>query len=122
MDVFEPAGDDTENRPVLLAAFGGSFISGDRTTTHELCKSFARKGFVTAAIDYRLYDKPFFPVGELPDSLDMMDVVVRAVHDYKAAIRYFRKDADDENQFRIDPDFIRCDFSRRTLYSKNRFW
>jgi acetyl esterase/lipase len=106
MDIFEPEGDDAEERPVLLFAFGGSFIGGDRATTHGICKTFAKIGFVTAAIDYRVYDKPFPPAGPIPDSLDMMEVVVHSVSDYKAAIRYLRKDAATTNMFRIDSDFI----------------
>jgi len=106
MDVFEPAGDVVENRPVVMFAFGGSFIAGDRAATHDLCRTFAKKGFVTAAIDYRLYDRNLPPFGPFPDSLDMIDVVIKSVSDYKAAIRFLRKDADTDNQFRIDPNFI----------------
>lgn len=106
MDIFEPAGDEADDRPVLLFAFGGSFIGGDRTQTHGVCKAYAKLGYVTAAIDYRLYDFAFPPQGPFPDSLLMMEEVVMAVADYKAAIRYLRKDAATENMFRIDPNFI----------------
>lgn len=106
MDIFEPAGDVADNRPVLMFAFGGSFIAGDRAATHDLCRTFAKKGFVTAAIDYRLYDRPFPPFGPIPDSIAMMDVVMKSVADYKAAIRFLRKDAATDNQFKIDPNFI----------------
>lgn len=106
MDIFEPAGDEAEDRPVLFFAFGGSFIAGDRTQTHEVCKAFAKLGYVTAAIDYRLYDYDFPPIGPFPDSLLMMEEVVLAVSDYKAAIRFLRKDAATDNTFRIDPNFI----------------
>lgn len=103
MDIFEPEGDVAYNRPVLMFAFGGSFIAGERAATHDLARTFAKKGFVTASIDYRLYDKPLFP---FPDSNAMIDVVMQAVSDYKAAIRYLRKDAATTNTFRIDPDFV----------------
>ncbi|MCB0653254.1 MAG: T9SS type A sorting domain-containing protein [Saprospiraceae bacterium] len=106
MDIFEPAGDEADNRPVLLFAFGGSFIGGERSQTHDICKAYAKKGYVTAAIDYRLYDFQFPPFGPFPDSLLMMEEVVMAVGDLKAAIRYFRKDAATTNTFRIDSDFI----------------
>ncbi len=103
MDVFEPLGDEaTEQRPVMLIAFGGAFIQGEREQVHFMCEHYAKKGYVTAAIDYRIYDD--FP--NLPDSLDMLDVVVKAVHDVRAAVRFLRHDADNGNQFRIDPDYI----------------
>jgi len=106
MDVFEPAGDEAEERPVLFFAYGGSFIGGERSQTHDICKAYARLGYVTAAIDYRLYDFAFPPIGPFPDSILMMEEVVMAVADYKAAIRYLRKDAATTNTFRIDADFI----------------
>jgi len=103
MDVYEPAGDVATKRPVVFLAFGGSFISGDRTQLSALGHYYATQGYVAACIDYRLYDGPFIP---FPDSLDMVDVVVKSVSDMKAAVRFMRKDAATTNQFKIDPDWI----------------
>ncbi|MEM7102481.1 MAG: T9SS type A sorting domain-containing protein [Bacteroidota bacterium] len=103
MDIYEPDGDGLSQRPVIVLAFGGSFIGGDRSTVEVYCREYARKGFVTVAIDYRIYDAPLVP---LPDSLDMLEVVVGAVSDMKAAVRQLRFDADNGNPYRIDPDYI----------------
>lgn len=101
MDVYEPAGDDAETRPAVVLAFGGGFVTGERQDLEEVCRSFARKGYVAITIDYRLFDL-FIPV----DSNQIHDVVVKAIGDMKAAIRYLRQDADTENQFRIDAELI----------------
>ncbi len=100
MDVYEPTGDTWAARPVIVLAHGGSFITGARTDLSDLCTLFAKKGYVAATIDYRLW--PWLIQG-LPDSLDIMDVVVKAVGDMRAAVRYFRLDAAGANKFKIDP-------------------
>ncbi len=103
MDIYTPDGDARTDRPVIVYAFGGSFIEGDRETVAFFCETYAKRGYVTAAIDYRIYDLPLFP---LPDSLDMMEVVVMAVSDMKAAVRFLRKSADEGNPHGIDPENI----------------
>ena len=102
MDIYEPEVDDTEMRPVIILAFGGSFIFGQRNDMRAYCEAFARKGYVAATIDYRLYPL----ILGLPDSLEMTDEVVKAVSDMKASIRHFRMDAATTNTFKIDPNNI----------------
>ncbi len=103
MDIYEPVGDTLSHRPVIIWAFGGSFISGDRNQLSDLCHRFARMGYVAVAIDYRTYDGPFFP---LPDSLAFLNVATQAISDMKASIRKLREDADNGNLYRIDSDKI----------------
>ncbi|MCH2042560.1 MAG: T9SS type A sorting domain-containing protein [Saprospiraceae bacterium] len=103
MDIYEPAGDVVTDRPAIILAFGGSFISGDRSQLSTLCDNFARQGYVCSCIDYRLYDGALFP---FPDSTVMVDEVVKSVSDMKAAIRYLRKDAATVDSFGIDADYI----------------
>jgi len=103
MDIYLPDGDVATERPVVIMAFGGSFIWGDKATMAYYCDYFAKRGYVAASIDYRLYDGPFFP---FPDSIVMLDVVIKAVGDMKAAVRYFRKDAATTNQYKIDTNNI----------------
>lgn len=103
LDIYEPEGDTAIARPVVILAFGGSFIGGAREDMAYLCEAYAKKGYVAATIDYRLYDGPFFP---LPSGEDMTDVVVKAISDMKAAVRYMREDAATANTYKIDPDNI----------------
>jgi len=103
MDVYEPVGDTFAQRPLIIFAHGGSFITGNENMPDctYLCTEFAKRGYVTASISYRLYD-----IFGLPDSLDMFDVVVKAVQDYKGSIRYFRADRSTANLFKIDTSQI----------------
>ncbi len=103
LDVYEPENDELDRRPVIVLAFGGSFISGAREDIQFLCEAYVRKGYVAVSIDYRLYDGPPFPI---PTEEQMKTVVIKSVSDMKAAIRYMREDADTDNIFRIDPNFV----------------
>jgi poly(3-hydroxybutyrate) depolymerase len=105
LDVYQPQGDTETNRPLIILAHGGSFIGGNKTadaTVTTLCENFAKRGYVTASINYRL-----------GGPLDMLvlnsaiTVVVKAISDGKAAIRYFRKNvAENGNTFGINPNMI----------------
>ncbi len=102
-DIFEPAGDLELNRPVVVLAYGGSYIGGTRTDMHWLCKRYARKGFVAVAIEYRLYDLPLFP---FPTASEMKVVVTKSVADMKGCIRHLRADADGADIYKIDPNLV----------------
>ncbi|HLP19976.1 MAG TPA: T9SS type A sorting domain-containing protein [Chitinophagales bacterium] len=104
IDVYQPTGDNSTMRPVMILAHGGSFIGGSKTqdgVVTELCNNFAKRGYVTASINYRL--------GQPLDMLNgptAKDVVMKAISDGKAAIRFFRKDAATVNKYNIDPEKV----------------
>ena len=104
MDIVEPKGDTLKKRPVIIFAFGGGFIGGERSSMNLFCQSFAKKGYVCATIDYRIIN--LLELGRLPDSLDIAKIGTQAMQDMKAAIRFFRKDAATVNKYKIDPDNI----------------
>jgi para-nitrobenzyl esterase len=103
MDVYEPIGDNVAARPVVVLAHGGSFIIGAKGDLKATCERLAKRGYVVASIQYRLF--PFFTLG-FPDSTDIFDTATKAIGDMKAAIRYFREDAATNNQFKTDPNNI----------------
>ena len=100
MDIYEPIGDTLENRPIIFFMFGGSFISGSRDSGNmvALCNSYASKGYVAVAIDYRITPNLIFN----PTSQKAYEAVIKGIHDLKAAIRYFRMNDQEFNDYRID--------------------
>ncbi len=59
MDIYLPQCDDVSHeskRPLLLWVHGGAFLAGskDDVSITNLCKQFAKRGYVTASISYRL--------------------------------------------------------------------
>jgi len=101
LDVYEPTGDTELARPLIIWVHGGSFIGGSKTDNDvkTWSESFAKKGYVCASIDYRL---GFFPF----DSANAVKAVVRAVQDLKGAIRYFYKDCQTANLYKVDTNHI----------------
>lgn len=100
MDIYEPDGDVATKRPAIVLAFGGAFVFGDRSQLSDLGHYFARHGYVTACIDYRIW--PVFVLG-FPDSASIVDVAMKAMSDMKASIRYLRSQSD---KFKIDTNLI----------------
>jgi para-nitrobenzyl esterase len=104
LDVFTPANDTEVNRPLVILAHGGFFISGSKEglDVAPACNDLAKMGYVTASINYRL---------GFPSTLNlagpMTEAVMRGVQDMKAAVRFFRKSvAEDGNPYGIDPNQI----------------
>ncbi|MEE3368687.1 MAG: alpha/beta hydrolase [Planctomycetota bacterium] len=64
--------------PVIICIHGGGFRAGTREGFNELCKQFAKHGYVAVTVSYRLAPKYPFPA---------------AIHDVKAAVRWVRANA-----------------------------
>jgi acetyl esterase/lipase len=108
LDFYEPVGDAAAQRPLLILAFGGSFTTGSRQDANivSICQAFARKGYATAAIDYRLIPPGTNGVNYiiLPNRPSWLtDEIVRAANDMRASVRFFRATA---STYRIDPTRI----------------
>ena len=112
MDIYQPVGDTETSRPLIIFAHGGTFIFGSKnnSTAVEFCEAFAKRGYVTASINYRL-------AGDIVGFLQQFtfyqntntayEVVLSATMDGKAAIRYFRRDFfENNNSYGIDPNQI----------------
>ena len=104
LNIYEPAGDDVEDRPLVFFLFGGSFVAGSKTAGDivELCTRYAKMGYVAAAIDYRL-------TGDLiwsPNPETAYRATAKGMHDLKGAIRFFRMNDELYNDYRIDSDRI----------------
>jgi predicted esterase len=102
MDIYNALDDTTTNKPVMILAFGGAFITGERGDMEGFARLFAQKGYVSAAIDYRLLSLN----GGIPDSVSGLEAAVKASFDMKAAIRHFRKEAANGNPYNIDESKI----------------
>ena len=104
LDVYEPYGDDLENRPVIIMMFGGSFIGGSRTSPDivELCTRYAKMGYVAVAIDYRLtLDLLVFA-----NETTAYKAAAKGIHDLKSAIRFLRMNDELYDDYKIDTDRI----------------
>lgn len=100
MDLYDVASDTLSERPVVMLAFGGSFVGGARGDVEGLCRAYAEMGYLAISIDYRV--GVFFPINERSTTL----AVMRGLHDMKAAIRFLYKDRQTDNLYRVDTNRI----------------
>jgi predicted esterase len=97
--VFEPKNDSAKKRVLLILTPGGGFVAHDDHWMDEFAAPLARSGYVVALNRYRLSK-------EINSAESYSDALFKAFADQKAAIRFFIKDAQGENRFRIDPQNI----------------
>ena len=103
MDLYRPVGDTATKRPVVIWVHGGSFCCGDKIAADmvDLATTFAKLGYVTASINYRL-----LATSACSGSNVTQNCVVAAMaaqHDAQAAVRWFRANA---ATYGIDPTRI----------------
>jgi len=77
LDLFLPK-TSTKPAPILVFIHGGGWRKGNRIGEHAKAIWFANRGWITAAIEYRLADEARFPA---------------AIHDCKDSIRWTRANA-----------------------------
>jgi len=93
LDLYEPQGDTAQARPVFVFAFGGGFVAGDRMREpRAYCELMARRGYVAAAIDYRINQGNIATEG-----------IPAAVSDARQAVGWLREHA---LAHRLDPERI----------------
>lgn len=102
LDIYQPAGDPALQRPLVIMAFGGSFIYNNRSQMADICAALARKGYVAATIDYRKVTNTTTNLSYTflqNTKSNLANVVVQASADMKAAIRFLKHNA---TSYRID--------------------
>lgn len=98
MDIFSPSNDTVKHRPAIIFMHSGGFLSGTRHNDDmlALCDSFARRGYVTATIDYRIgmgatINRIFgIIIGAKVDEANGYRSFYRAMQDSRAAIRFLK--------------------------------
>jgi acetyl esterase/lipase len=92
LDVYEPTGDDNSERPAIVWIHGGGFTGGSKNSPEIVsqAQAFARKGYVTVSINYRLA-----PLSG--------QTILNARYDAQAAVRFLRARA---STYDIDADRI----------------
>ncbi|MBL4586514.1 MAG: alpha/beta hydrolase, partial [Flavobacteriales bacterium] len=103
-DIYQPYGDTETDRPVVIIAFGGGFLAGARDDWYvvEICKQFAKAGYVAVANDYRIGVNPL----EILLSQSMR-IFFRPMQDMRAMVQYLKADYSElGNNYSIDTNRI----------------
>jgi acetyl esterase/lipase len=98
MDIFFPVGDNLPKRPLVILAYGGGYLFGtkDDEDVWATCDSLAKKGYVTASINYRMNMN-------VASSSSAVRAIYRAAQDYSSAIRYLKEFSD---TYGIDTNYV----------------
>lgn len=102
MDIYTPHGDTVTQRPSIIFAFSGGFLMGTRHHDDMIafCDSFARRGYVTATIDYRIgMGAQVSSIFGIPYNVAISEAngiraVYRAMQDSRAAVRFLKSKAE----------------------------
>jgi acetyl esterase/lipase len=85
LDIFLPPAGEPAARPTLVLVHGGGFHSGSRENLFGTAREYARRGFVTTAISYRLQPN------DTPE--EQLVAAADAIDDSMEAIRYLKANA-----------------------------
>lgn len=88
LDLFLPQNPTHTPHPAVILVHAGGWRSGDKSLQIPMAQQLAARGYVTAAVEYRLSPEAKYPA---------------AVYDLKAAIRWIRANA---SHYYIDPNKI----------------
>lgn len=94
LDLYQPLGDSITSRPVIVHAFGGGFLSGNRTGDDipYWGTEYAKRGYVFVSVDYRTGYNPI-------DGGSTERAAYRCMQDIRAALRYL---ADNVQTYNLD--------------------
>ncbi|MCB0765376.1 MAG: T9SS type A sorting domain-containing protein, partial [Flavobacteriales bacterium] len=115
-DLYQPGAADTETaRPLVIYVHTGNMLpppvngspNGTRkdSSAVEMCKRMARRGYVAAAMSYRLGWNPLAAT-EQERRGQLLNAIYRALHDVRQCTRFMKADAAGANTYRIDPNKI----------------
>ncbi|MCF8464240.1 MAG: alpha/beta hydrolase [Flavobacteriales bacterium] len=98
MDIFFPVGDALEKRPLVILAYGGGYLFGTKNDEDvwATCDSLAKKGYVTASINYRMNMN-------VASNTSAVRAIYRAAQDYSSAIRYLKEFS---GTYQIDTNYV----------------
>lgn len=97
MDIYEPEGDKSARRPLMVLIHGGAFFNGDKQDGPivKWCRHYASLGYVVVSPNYRM--------GFVPSRESIDKAGYRATQDVHAAVRYMLHRASD---YCINPDWL----------------
>ena len=113
LDLYQPRGDTLGRRPAIVWIHGGGFAAGSRTNLAAVADAYARRGYVTVSIDYRLDPgnrcqalqdgKITDPTEAAAERARCERAIQAAQNDGASAVGWLRRHAD---ELRVDPKRI----------------
>ena len=95
LDSFLPPAATGTARPAIVWIHGGGFRAGSRSSTNDTALEYARRGYATFSIDYRLDPGNTCQDAQHngADPARCLAIILAALHDAQAAVRWVRAHA-----------------------------
>ncbi len=106
-DLYTPEG-ATRDTPVVVFIYGGSWQSGKRAEYQFVGDALARRGFIVAIPDYRLYSEAVFPAF-VEDAAKAVAAVSRKMAHHRLFIMGHSAGAHIAALVALDPHYLRAD-------------
>ncbi|MCC7506552.1 MAG: T9SS type A sorting domain-containing protein [Saprospiraceae bacterium] len=103
LDLYKPLGDNNPQRPLLVLAHGGAWLGGCKNDIKNTAIEMVGRGYVVAAVNYRLgwHKDDYVPAPNClldgtqknlyaPDSCEPLRAIYRGQQDVKGAIRWLK--------------------------------
>lgn len=104
LDLFEPKEDVEKSRAAIIWIHGGGFVSGSKEIMYPYTDYFAKRGYVTVTINYRLgTEQPVLHTTTVLSDMINIPSVRNAQTDAQTALRWLRTNA---AIYRVDPNKI----------------
>lgn len=112
LDFYEPVGDTTLLRPLVLIFSTGNFLpqtingsvygTKSDSSSVETATRLAKMGYAVACVEYRTGWNPFAPT-QPERAFQLIQAAYRGVQDARTAVRFFKKDfVENGNSFGVD--------------------
>ncbi len=101
LDWYAPAEDSLVARPVIVWVHGGGFRVGNRGTLADTAAAYARRGYLTLTIEYRLdpgnlcQEVQDETTTDLAERIRCDEAITAAQHDAQAAVRWVKANAEE---------------------------
>lgn len=105
LDLYVPSVEGQDVFPLVVTIHGGGFSAGSKDNTAFVSEQFARRGYIVAAIDYRLSGdapvptsrvKPIYEALDRPDASTSENAVIAAMDDTMTALDFLHARPDVE--------------------------
>jgi acetyl esterase/lipase len=110
LDLYQPKNDQQTSRPAIVWVHGGGFKAGSKSATTQVATEYAKRGYVTLSINYRLdpgnrcqdvQDGKITDPEELAEeTARCLAAITAAQHDSQAVVRWLRANA---TTYKVDP-------------------
>ncbi len=103
LDLFQPPDNNSSNHPAIIWIHSGGFYTGKKEDINGLAAEFAKRGFVSTSINYRLTNTDYLTKDFNLSQIKKTPAIINAQDDATAAVVWLKNNA---TLYHVDPNQI----------------